>query len=373
MGAPYAIRVTLVVVMGLVTPWVSTAIDSAAGPTSDALVLADVARPVAERLDAARALGATPAGPERDDAVLALLGVIADASTQVRVLATQVLADLGDARALPRLVRRLSVETDPRGTASLLLAVGKLGHASEVSTVMPYAAHTDARLRAAAATALGDLEGPLAHERLLDLLSAPGDDPEWAVRGAAMLALSKCGDRADAGTILVAYRDGGGAQRWFARAALSTAMAALDSDPVPLLDKLAADEDARVSSAAVAAFARAGKPLEISKRLSDVRAGVRAAAVAAVAAAGLRDEIPRLRSMATGDVDRAVRFSAAFALSRLDDPAGDDLLVEAVGSDDPGVWTLALAELRRRTRATIGRDADRWKAELAARRRAGSR
>ena len=357
----------------LVVTLVVAAVDSAAGPSSDAGVLADVARPVAERLDAARSLGATPNGPDRDAAVLALVGAVADPSAEVRVVVTQQLAALADPRALPRLVRRLPVEADPRGVASLLLAIGRLGGASEVATVMPYATHADARMRAAAATALGDLKGPLARERLLDLLASPGADPEWAVRGAVMLALAKCGERADAGIVLVAYREGGGVNRWFARAALATAMAALDSDPVPLLDRLSADEDARVSSAAVAAFARAGKPLEIVKRLSDERAGVRAAAAAAVGQVELRDAIPKVRSMATGDPDRAVRLSAAFALSRLDDPAGDDLLVEAVGSDDPGVWTLALAELRRRTHATIGRDADRWKAELSARRRAAPR
>lgn len=369
MRVPFAVRCALLAAASLACALPEVA----AGPSSDASVLADVARPVAERLDAARALGATPPGPERDAAVLALAGVLADARPDVRVLSTQALAVLGDVRVLPRLVRRLEGEIDPRGTAALLLAIGRLGGAPEVSIVMPFAAVEDARLRAAAATALGGLGGALAHERLLDLLAAPGDDPEWAVRGAVMLALARCGDRADAGTILVAYREGQGVERWFARAALSTAMAALDSDPVPLLDRLAADEDARVSSAAVAAFARAGKPLEIVKRLGDARAGVRAAAAAAVGQAELRDAIPSVRSLATSDPDRAVRLSAAFALSRLGDPSGDDLLVEAVGADDPGVWTLALAELRRRTHLPLGRDPDGWKAALAARRRAAAR
>lgn len=341
-----------------------------AGPASDAAVLGDVARPVAERLDAARGLGAWPKGPARDGAVLALSGVLADASAEVRVVALQVLGALGDPRVLPRVARRLDVEGDPRAVAAVLLAIGRLGGASEVSLVLPFAAYADARLRAAAAIALGDLGGPLAHERLLDLLAAPGDDPEWAVRGAAMLALARCGVRADAGTILVAYRDGGGAHRWFARAALASAMGALDADPVRLLDRLADDEDGRVSSAAVAAFAKAGRTVEILRRLDDARAGVRAAAAAVVGEVGGRDALARLRRLATSDPDRAVRFSAAVALSRLDDATGDDLLVEAVGSDDPTVWTLALAELRRRTGLALGRDVDGWRAALVERRRA---
>lgn len=347
------------------------AVESAAGPASDASVLADVGKPVAERLDAARALAAAPQGPQRDEAVGALLGVLDDRSAEVRVLAVQALSSMGDARALPRLVRRLPAESDPRAVAAVVLAVGHLGGKAEVGTIWPYAAHEDARLRAAAAIALGEAGGELAHERLLDLLASPGDDPEWAVRGSVMLGLARCGVKADAGTILVAYREGQGSQRWFARAALSTAMAVLDSDPVPLLDRLAADDDARVSSAAVAAFAKAGRPEEVVRRLADERPGVRAAAAAAVGQAELRDALPRLRAMAREDRDRAVRLSAAFALSRLNDPAGDELLVEAVGADDPGVWTLALAELRRRTGLSIGRDPAAWKAALAERRAQG--
>jgi len=346
---------------------------SFAGPASDASVLADPARPLAARLDAARVLAATPPGPARDEAVLALAAALEDRAPELRVLVAEALAHLADPRVLPRLVRRLPTEPDTRVLAALLLAIGRLGAAPEVSVVAPLAAHADARLRAAAAIALGDLGGVLARERLLDLLASPGDDPEWAVRGAVMLALAKGGVREDAGTILVAYRDGDGAKRWFARAALATAVAALDTDPVPILDRLAADDDARVSSAAVAAFARAGRPEEVVKRLADPRVGVRAAAAAAVGQAGLVAAIPRVRALATGDPDRGVRLSAALALSRLDDPTGDALLVEALDADDPAVWTLALVELRRRTGLLIGRDPGRWKAELAARRKAAAR
>lgn len=344
-----------------------------ARPASDASVLADPSRPLAARLDAARGLSATPPGPARDEAVRALAGALEDAEPELRMLVAEALGHLGEPRVLPALVRRLPQETDARALAAVLLAIGRLGGPAETSVVAPFAGHAESRLRAAAAIALGDLGGAAAHARLLALLAAPGEDPEWAVRGAAMLALAKTGVRADAGTILVVYRDEGGAKRWFARAALATAMAALDSDPVPLLDRLAGDEDARVSSAAVAAFARAGRPEEVVRRLADPRVGVRAAAAAAVGQARIEAAIPSVRAMATGDPDRGVRLSAAIALSRLDDPTGDELLVEALDADDPAVWTLALAELRRRTGLLLGRDPARWKAELAARRRAGAR
>ncbi len=150
-------------------------------------------------------------------------------------------------------------------------------------------------------------------------------------------------------------------------------MAALDADPVPVLDRLVADEDARVSSAAAVAFVRCGRPEEVVRRLSDARPGVRAAAAAAVADGGLVDEAPRLRTMAAGDPDRAVRWSAALALSRLDDPAADVMLVAGLASNDPQVWAAAVAECRRKTGLSLGRDADAWEAALAARRKGGRR
>jgi hypothetical protein len=76
--------------------------------------------------------------------------------------------------------------------------------------------------------------------------------------------------------------------------------------------------------------------------------------------------------MATTDPDRSVRWSAALALSRLDDPASDALLVAGVGSDDPAVWSAALVECRRKTGRTIGRDPDAWREALAARRASAS-
>lgn len=310
--------------------------------------------------------------------VAALVAGLADPIPDLRLRAAGALSQAvpRDADALAGVRARFARERDEAVLAGLLLAAGALGTAADVATLVPFFAAPSPRLRAAAATAVGDLGGAAARARLLALLAsaaASGDDPDWAVRGAVLLALARCGERADAGTILVAYRDGGGAHRWFARAALATVVAALDADPVPVLDRLIADEDARVSSAAAVAFVRCGRPGEVVTRLSDVRPGVRAAAAAAVADGGLVDEAPRLRGLATDDPDRAVRWSAALALSRLDDPAADAMLVAGLASNDPQVWASAIAECRRKTGLALGRDADAWADALAARRKGGRR
>lgn len=343
----------------------------AGSPSLDdaARILGDPGRPFADRRDAIRVLvrANDPAG--RDRALPPLLAALSDDVLDVRSLAAQALARLADPRALLSIVRRLDVERDPVGLSALLLAIGGLGGRPELAVVEPYTRHAELRVRAAAVTALGDLGGPVARERLLGLLAVPGQDPEWALRGSVLLALARCGTPADSGTILVAYREGGGAAQWFARAALSSAMAALDPDPVPLLDRLCADPDARVSSAAALAFVRAGRVDEVVRRLADARPGVRAAAAAAVGGAELRRAIPQVLALATGDPDRSVRWSATLALSRLDDPASDELLLAGLLTHDPEVWTSALAELRRKTDLDLPRDVDAWRAQLAALRR----
>ena len=353
----------------LAAPARADAVDEAAR------ALRDGRRSARDRVDAAHALAAAGASSarDRDRAVPRLVDALADPAGDVRAAAAGALARLEDPRAIPGLVARLGVETEETVLASGLLAVGETGSAGEVAAVGPFAGHASPRLRAAAGTALGVLGGEQARQRVLALLAKPGDDPDWAVRGAALLALARCGKPADAGTILVAYREGEGANRWFARAALAEAVAALDPDPVALLDRLVADEDARVSTTAAVGFVRAGRPEEVVRRLADARPAVRAAAVAAVSSTELRRALPQVREMAVRDPDRSVRWSAVLALSRLDDPAADPLLVEGVRSTDPQVWASAVAECRRKTGLEMGRDPGAWTDALASRRGEGVR
>jgi HEAT repeat protein len=340
---------------------------SAAPPgESDAAVVVSPRHDAAARAAAARRLGeAPPRG--REAALGALLVALDDRSADVRREVVLALERLRDERVMPRLERRLAVEEDAGVSAALLLAIGTTGGRYAVPVLLPRCDDPRVRVRAAAATALGDLGGEVARQRLLRMLR-DADDPDWTVRSAAMLGLARCGRPCDAGVILEAYREGGGESRWLARASLARAVGALDADAVPVLDRLMADPDARVAAAAGAALVRSGRTDEVLRRLGDPRPGVRAAAAAACA------EIPssasRLREVAVRDRDRAVRWSAALALSLLDDPVSDALLVEGVASDDPAVSWAAVAECRRKTGADVGLDPDEWRRLLDDRRRA---
>jgi HEAT repeat protein len=337
-------------------------------PKGDLETLASASAAPAARAAAALRLGEVPPSPARDGVVAALAAALDDASPAVRAGAATALARLGDERAMPRLERRLEAEREEGVLAPLLLAIGASGGRYAVEAVARRCDDPRVRVRAAAATALGDLGGEVARRRVLALLRERDADPEWVVRSAALLALARCGTRADAGVVLEAYREGGGEAWWLARASLATAVAALDERPLPVLDRLMADPDPRVASAAALALARTGRTDDLLRRLHDASPSVRAAAAAACG------EVPgaagRLREMAFSDRDRDVRWSAALALSRLDDPTSDALLVEGLASDDPAVSLAALAECRRKTGAEIGRDLAAWRARLAERRRA---
>lgn len=305
----------------------------------------------------------------------AVVGALRDPVPELRIRAAGLLASAyaRDPTARAAVFARLADEPDEETVAALLLAFGALaaaGDPGEAARLDPYLTAPSVRLRAAAATAAGDLGGAAARARLLAVLASPGDDPDWAVRGAVLLALVRCGRREDAGAALVAYREGGGVHRWFARASLATVVGALDVDPVPVLAPLVADDDPRVASAAALALVRSGRVPEAVARLADARAGVRAACAAALGAAGVASEAAALRRLATGDPDRGVRFSATLALFALDDPAADPLLVAAVESDDPLVSTRAVEACRRKTGLALGRDGPAWGQALAARRAA---
>jgi hypothetical protein len=66
-----------------------------------------------------------------------------------------------------------------------------------------------------------------------------------------------------------------------------------------------------------------------------------------------------------------VRWAAARALFRLDDPLGDELMLVGLTSREPAIWVEAIALLARKTGAAHARDVPAWRKELR-RLRAGS-
>ena len=73
--------------------------------------------------------------------------------------------------------------------------------------------------------------------------------------------------------------------------------------------------------------------------------------------------------MARVDQSLRVRWAAAMALFRVEDPDGDELVLSGLGADEPTIWAEAIAALAKRTGKQYGRNARAWRAALRAWRR----
>ncbi len=332
------------------------------GDTLSALRSPDPVR----RSHAALALGDVQDPRAADRILKGLVVSLVDRSAGVRHATAVTLERRGDRRAAPYLVRQLHAEEDTRVTPALLLAVGALGDETYVAHLLPFArTHAVPAVRAAAVTALGDLGGEEARRVALDTLERPElPDPEWSLRVAAILALSHCGEADDVGRALVVVRDGGGDGRWLVRTAVARLVAAKDADPVPLLRRMAGDADARVASTAAEGLARSGHVDALLSLLGHVVPSIRAAAISGVARARVERAYPKLRALVRLDPSREVRWAAARALFDLEDPLGDELMLQGLASSEPTVWAEAVAALVNRTGEKYGRDVDAWRAAL---------
>ncbi len=321
----------------------------------------------ADRLSAANYLGRSKRPKARAVAGAALARALEHPDDVTRRAAANALVKIEWRAAAPALRKRLAKEHHPTVVPALLIALGRLGGAAEdIEMLVPYAGpRVPAAIRTAAVTALGESGGAKAREAALGALDATdADDPRWGLRAAAVMALAKCGHGADLKRIRDVYQRTQAKRHWLARSALARAVAVMASDPIPVLNQLVRDSDARVAVTAAEGFARAGHPAHLHGLLNDAEARVRVAAVGGVQQARLRSAIPRVRRMARHDRKREVRWAAASALFRLEDPAGDELVLIAVDSREPAIWTEAVALLANRTGARHGRNVSAWREEL---------
>jgi HEAT repeat protein len=227
------------------------------------------------------------------------------------------------------------------------------------------ASHPHPAVRAATLAAAGDLGGPANRRLVLNSLQMAGaEDADWLVRSSAMLALAKIGGPGDLDLIQRVYRSGGGEASWLARSALARVVAALHPRPQRTLEAMIQDPDIRVAVTAATGMAQTGLFDVLSLYLRSGVPQIRAAAVGGVRQAGLVRWLPRLRHMARWDRSREVRWAVAVALFAMEDPAGDELMIEGLKAREITVWAGALAHLSRRTGASHGRDAKAWRAEL---------
>lgn len=304
---------------------------------------------------------------DHERAFRGLVGALADPAPEVRAAVATSLERLADPRAAGHVAARLQAEREARVLSALLLALGKTDRAGTwAGLAVTYArSHPLASVRAAAVTALAELGGPTARAVALELVGGPHvPDPDWSLRSAAMLALSKCGQASDVGTALVAYREGGGRHHWFARCALAELLAAKDVQPMPGLHRLVQDDDPRVALTAAIGIVRRGSEEETSALLRHTSPGVRVAAATAVGREQKEALYGRLRNLARFDRARRVRWAASLALFAVEDPSGDELVLAGLSSREPVVWAEAIAALAARTNENHARDLDAWRDAL---------
>ncbi|GDX81249.1 hypothetical protein LBMAG42_30600 [Deltaproteobacteria bacterium] len=246
-----------------------------------------------------RARAAVAAGRLHAPAVL-LAGLAADGDANVRLAAARALGFGTDTVALVR--ARLPLESDPRVVAALLEALGRVGEASDVATVI---AALDTRHANTAARALGrmgsrKIEGPggeVAVTALLDTLKFPiGETRRSAAWALSRIPLAPPSEALRARMIEAALHD----SESRVRAWLIRGVAPFVHEP-SVFATAANDGAMEVRLAAVRAMAKHGcDGPALTARLGDVEAGVRAEALTAAATCAAVDVAPLREALTQG-------------------------------------------------------------------------
>jgi len=188
------------------------------------------------------------------------------------------------------------------------------------------------RARLAAAGVLGTAPEET-RERAVDALVTLCDDPVPTVRYAAMLSLADLGAKRAVPRLLDGLDDGTGRVRQAAILALAEIG---DPSVVDRLVAACADQRPEVRFQALAAVARldpARAEGPVRAALADTDPEVRAQACEVFEEVGGPDVRAAVAPL-VGDPDPRVRLAAALAIGRLGHPAGADVLLDALTSDE---------------------------------------
>ena len=175
------------------------------------------------RLAATRALRKLDMGRHRDEAVLALIGVLETRSYGVqhhrlREEAAQALGQLGDSRAIPALINALEWKYDSYLHSCAAEALGEIGDPVAVPGLIVALTDGHARVKGHAAQALGRIGDPRAIRPLVSVLHwTRGRDAPWTADVTAE-ALGRLGDEQAIPHLLTSLQDGGFRTRSVAQA-----------------------------------------------------------------------------------------------------------------------------------------------------------
>jgi HEAT repeat protein/beta-lactamase regulating signal transducer with metallopeptidase domain len=259
-----------------------------------------------------------------DTAVPALLSVITDSSSAVRLAAVEALGNLSDPRAVDALVQALRTDTDAKVREAAAESLGEIDSPRAVpGLIAALGSERVAAVKAKIAWALGELDDA----RAVDALSAAVRDGEAEVRRQAVWALGEIEAAAGVPALLSVLRDPDVETRKQAVWALGE----IESpEAITGVSAATKDADAEVRQQAVESLGniadkRALPALEAATRDAEVE--VRRHAVEAI---GQLDELrsaPQALIAATRDADAEVRKSAAEALGQIEDEAAVPALI----------------------------------------------
>jgi HEAT repeat protein len=273
-----------------------------------------------------------------------LVACLRDADANVRALASEALARMGDASVVGALFAIIG-DADPRVAQAASSAIQSLGSDEAKTHALAAATSTDARTRRAALRIISYF----GYAEALDVLLAAIHDEDERIRDAAMTGLALVDDPRTIPAILTALDHASPGTRAAAARSLSNAASTLEVR-AGLLGALS-DADAWVRYYACQSLGKlhaVEATNDIARRLVDPAGQVRVAAIEAIARLGGQRALDVLTE-ASRKPDPDVRRAALLGLSQLQRPEAFSVLVEASESDDAGnrlVALSAIAEMR---------------------------
>ncbi len=268
---------------------------------------------------AARGLGAL-----KDSAgIMPLIAAVdpSNAPLEVVVSAVRALAVLGDARAVPSLVKLASDASDPNIRLQAVSALGTLKAAEGLPVVQDLLSDPWPTMRATALRAAAGID----LDNFVLVLSGMEPDPQWTVRAALADALGTMGTEAAAARVRSMLKD---EDRRVVPSALEALVRLKAADAASIAISYLKEPDYVVRSTAARIVGQLKPPggveaLRDAFTLAEADAAIdaRAAILSALAEYGAEAAVPSLKA-ALEDKDWAVRVHVAGLLAKLD-PAGD--------------------------------------------------
>ena len=279
---------------------------------------------------------------KRDTAVPALLAVLKDEDSAVRLAAVESLGNLSDPRAVDALVLALKSDTDPRVREAAAEALGEIDSPRAVpGLIAALGSERVSAVRAKIAWALGELDD----KRAVEALGAVVRDQDAEVRRQAVWALGELESAAAVPMLVPALKDADTETRKQAAWALGEIQS---KDAIDALTPVTKDADVEVRKQAVWALGN----IEDKRALPALEAALRDANVEvrrqAIESIGQLDELgkaPPALISALKDEDREVRKSAAEALGNLEDEEAVPALVPLTKDADIEVKRAAVEAL----------------------------